>query len=332
MDNSSCIDLSLVNVWQSWFKFRKGKKRSWELEEFSYYLESNLHQLYLDLNSGQYRHGNYRKFIDIDNKKREVSIAPIRDRVAHRLLYEYLVSIYDKTFIPDVWSCRKGKGVVGAISRTQKLLSLHNRSFAWRSDIKKFFDNVDRQALKDIIRKKIIYPVAIEILDEVIDSYHCCNRSRAIEGESKITRKGIPIGNLTSQIFANIYLNELDKFVVNKIKPQAYLRYGDDFFIIMPNKDSLIKARITVKDFLTNNLDLELHSKNDIIVKSRWGLHFLGVDIFPKGRRLNGRNQSRIFEKINLKNVASYSGIVKKYGNHKLIKKFNWRVLEILEK
>ena len=189
MGSSSFIDLSLANVWQSWFKFRRGKKRSWELEEFSYSLERNLNQLYLDLNSGQYRHGSYRKFIVADNKKREVSVAPIRDRVVHRLLYEHLVSLYDKTFIPDVWSCRKGKGVIGAIDRTQKLLSLYNRSFVWRADVKKFFDNVSHQALKEIIRNKIVDSVAIKILDEVIDSYHYCKDRSGANSERERERE-----------------------------------------------------------------------------------------------------------------------------------------------
>ncbi|MDP3696992.1 MAG: hypothetical protein Q8R55_03060 [Candidatus Taylorbacteria bacterium] len=192
MDNSSCIDFSCINlklenIWESWRKFRKGKTISSELDEFQYYLERNLYQLYLDLNSGQYRHGKYRKFIVSDNKKREVSVAPIRDRVVHRLLYEYLVSIYDKIFIPDVWSCRKGKGLTGAIDRTRQLLARYNRSFVWRSDVKKFFDHVNHAVLADFIKNQIGDLKALQLLNEIINSYEhnfvTANRERERERE-----------------------------------------------------------------------------------------------------------------------------------------------------
>ncbi len=194
MDNSSCIDspcldLSLENIWKSWQKFRKGKAVSAELDEFQYYLERNLYQLYLDLNSGQYQHGNYRKFIVSDNKKREVSVASIRDRVVHRLLYEYLVSIYDKTFIPDIWSCRKSKGLTGALERTGQLLARYNRSFVWRSDIKKFFDHVNHAILVSFIENKVADLKAVGLLKEVINSYEHEYNSATAERERERERE-----------------------------------------------------------------------------------------------------------------------------------------------
>lgn len=119
---SDSIDLSLKNIWRSWFEFRKGKRVGDELHAFQYQVEKNLYALFKDLNNGTYRHGGYCKFIVNDNKRREISVASIRDRVVHRLIYEYLEKIYDKTFIYDAWSCRKGKGLLGAIERTQVFL------------------------------------------------------------------------------------------------------------------------------------------------------------------------------------------------------------------
>ncbi|KKQ71490.1 MAG: RNA-directed DNA polymerase [Candidatus Peregrinibacteria bacterium GW2011_GWC2_39_14] len=116
------IDLSLKNIWQSWFDFRKGKRATKELHIFQYYLEKNLFELFQNLNNGLYRHGKYEKFIVCDNKRREISVAEIRDRVVHRLIYNYLEEIYDKTFIYDAWSCRKGKGLLGAIERISGFL------------------------------------------------------------------------------------------------------------------------------------------------------------------------------------------------------------------
>jgi len=179
------IDLSLSNIWQVWWKFRRGKKRSAELEDFTYHLEENLFRLFEDLSSGSYRHGGYEVFYVTDNKKRRVAVASIRDRVVHRLLYEYLVPIYDPTFISDVWSCRKGKGLLGAIQRTQALLHLYPRSFVWRSDVVKFFDSVDRDVLFGLLKEKISDFRALGILREVIESSPCFTLSleREIERE-----------------------------------------------------------------------------------------------------------------------------------------------------
>lgn len=116
------IDLSLKNIWRSWFEFRKGKRATYELDTFQYYLEKNLFELFENLNDGTYRHGGYRMFTVCDNKKREISVASIRDRVVHRLIYDFLEKIYDKTFIFDAWSCRKEKGLLGAIERANGFL------------------------------------------------------------------------------------------------------------------------------------------------------------------------------------------------------------------
>ena len=138
----------------------------------------------------------------------------------------------------------------------------------------------------------------------------------------------MPIGNLTSQIFANIYLNEFDKFIKHDMKVKNYLRYGDDFIIIADNLNRLGKIRSAAVKFLSEKLRLEINKKNDIIVKARQGLKFLGTEIFPKGRRLNKRNSARVKENLNLKNISSYSGLVKKHGKIKKIKEFNWIILD----
>lgn len=327
---SVSIDLSLANVWQCWFKFKRGKTLTKELEYFNYYLEEDLYQLYIDLNNSKYKHGGYRTFIVNDNKRRKISVASVRDRVAHRLLYEYLVDVYDKTFIYDVWSCRKGKGLVGAIERAQKFLSKYPRNFVWRADIKKFFDNVDHEILSKILFLKIFDIRALRLLKEIIISYST-PMNIISKRESNLKRqKGIPIGNLTSQIFANIYLNELDRYAKHCIKPKAYLRYGDDFVMIADSINQLRPYRKCVINFLKEELRLEVNVKNNIIIKAKHGLKFLGVEIFPKGRRLNKRNLDRISARLNLSNISSYHGLVRKHCNKKKIKQFNWKVLEKL--
>lgn len=153
-------------------------------------------------------------------------------------------------------------------------------------------------------------------------------KTRERERESKcVVRKGMPIGNLTSQIFANIYLNEFDRFIKHKLKVKNYLRYGDDFIIIADNLEKLEKIRNAAIKFLDDNLRLEINKRHDIIIKAKQGLKFLGVVIFPKGRKLNRRNSTRIKENLKLKNISSYNGLVKKHSQIKKIKEFNWIIL-----
>jgi len=165
------IDLGLENIWKSWFKFKKGKIKTLELDRFQYFLEKNINELWRDLNSVDYRHGGYQKFTVNDNKRREISVAAIRDRVVHRLLYEYLVDIFDKNFIEDVWSCRKNKGLIGAIEKTQEFLEKYPRSFVWRSDVRKFFDSVDHECIKNILTRTVSDPQAVNLIEKIINSY-----------------------------------------------------------------------------------------------------------------------------------------------------------------
>lgn len=306
MIGSDPMDFGLKNIWNECFNYRKGKKLSRELCEFWYHLEENLAELHNELNNGTYKHGGYSAFTVSDNKKRVISVASIKDRTVHRLIYDYLIPIFDPAFIYDVWSCRKGKGLLGAIERAQEFLKRNKNSFVWRADIKKFFENVDHDVLLRLIGRRV---KDLWLIEEVVRSYP----------------QGIPIGNLTSQIFANIYLNELDRFVKHNLKPQAYLRYGDDFILIEKDERKLQEFRSRMIEFL-KNLNLNLHAKNDVIVKVRHGLKFLGVIIGPDDRRLNRRMKTRINNRLTTKNVSSYWGLVMKHGNRKEREIFNWRI------
>ena len=162
------LDVSLSSLHQSWYKFKKGKKRTLEFDKFEYNLEASLTSLQKELASQTYKHGSYRKFTVTDNKKREISVSSIKDRVVHRLIYEYLVKIFDKTFIYDAWSCRKNKGLIAAIERSQQFATNYPKYWVWRADIKKFFDNIDRQTLLSLLERKIKDRKAIDLLSEVI--------------------------------------------------------------------------------------------------------------------------------------------------------------------
>lgn len=297
----------------SFRRFRKGKKSTPELDMFQFNLERNLFNLWRDLNSGAYRHGGYRKFIVCDNKKREISVSSIRDRVVHRLLYDYLVKIYDKTFIYDAWSCRKGKGLSACLDRVQNFIVEDAGGYVWKADIKKFFDNVDQEKLLSIISRRVKDEVDLWIIKEIICSY---------------PSKGMPIGNLSSQIFSNIYLNELDRVVKYDLKVKYYLRYGDDFVIFENDVEKIRELRLLITNFAAFELRLEINPKSDIIIKPKWGLKFLGMVFVDRQRFLNRRNKKRIFRKFSLENASSYYGIVKNFEDE--LEVFNWRMAEMI--
>jgi hypothetical protein len=152
-------------------------------------------------------------------------------------------------------------------------------------------------------------------------------RERERERAVGASRHGIPIGNLTSQIFANIYLNELDRFIVHTLRPQAYLRYGDDFIVIGAGQSEVVAYRTATKAFLTEKLRLALQPRNDIVVKGTSGLKFLGVEIFPSGRRLRQRILRRVQDKLTIRNSASYRGLMHHHQPDS-IKWFDWLLVD----
>lgn len=272
---SESINLSLGNIWASWFAYRKGKKLSRELLLFQEHLEENLYHLAIELQQGTYEHGGYRTFVVSDNKKREISVSNIRDRIVHRLMYDYLYEIYDKTFVYDAWSCRLNKGLSAAIERAESFFHAYPQNFVWRSDVQKFFDSVNHNILLNILSKKVHDPITFEIIVKIVRSF------------SKEDGIGMPIGNLTSQIFANVYFNEFDRFIKWTLKPDAYLRYGDDFILLDKNYEKILKYNEMAVTFLKEKLKLSINPKNNSIRKTKQGLKFLGVVIYPKELEIN---------------------------------------------
>jgi len=202
------IDFSLENIYLSWQRFKAGKTKTKELLHFHYNLEQNLHRLHSDLTTKTYTHGDYQTFEVNENKKRVITVASIRDRVVHRLLYDCLVEVFDRTFIYDVWSCRKGKGLHTAIERAQEFSRVNKSNYFLRADIKKFFHSINPQILIKLVARKVDCSNCLWLLGEILKS---------------TKTSGIPIGNLTSQILANIYLNELDRFVKFELNQKYYL-------------------------------------------------------------------------------------------------------------
>lgn len=170
MTGNVSLDISIEGLWNSWRRFSAGKRRTCELDSFSYRIEQELFLLEQELKDETYHHGEYRTFVVSDCKKRTISVASIRDRVVHRLLYDYLVRCFDHTFIYDAWSCRRGKGLADAIDRAQKFARSFANGFVWRSDVRKFFDTVSHDVLLSLLTRRVGDPVALSLAHEIISS------------------------------------------------------------------------------------------------------------------------------------------------------------------
>lgn len=244
--------ISIENLFQAWSEFRKGKTKRIDVQIFERNLEDNLFDLHQRLKSKTYRHGGYQSFYVNDPKQRHIHKASVSDRVIHHLLYTFLYKLLDNSFIFDSYSCRLDKGTHKGVLRLEKFTRTVSKNYtqscwALKCDIKKFFASVDHEILLNLLKRKIKDNDIIWLLKQVIDSFQTKKR------------KGISLGNLTSQIFANIYFNELDQFVKQKMKIKYYLRYADDFILLGESKDYLLQYINELKKFLLSKLKLNLH-------------------------------------------------------------------------
>ena len=322
-DITDDIDISMPALWRAWQAFARGKARSPGLRMFYWNLEHQLLVLEQALASGTYHHHPYQNFIVHDPKRRDIAVASIRDRVVHRLLYEHLVIKWDKTFSYDSWSCRPQKGLIGAINRAQSHARRYRHGWIWRSDITRFFDSVDHARLCFILRTKLAHDSrAYKLLDTVIASY------QTNAGDSP---RGIPIGNLTSQIFANIYLNEFDQFVHSTLRPLGYVRYGDDFVLWCRDEAAAQEARIVGSQFLCDYLHLAVNPAHDTVQAAAQRLACLGVELWPTGRRLPAKTHRRIQRKRSVHNLSSYEALIAHHLPTRYVRRSRWETLDILE-
>ncbi|MEJ5227171.1 reverse transcriptase/maturase family protein [Thermodesulfovibrio sp.] len=254
---------------------------------FSYNLEKELIDLQKELKNGTYRTGKYRTFYVYDPKKREISELPFRDRVVHHAICNVIEPLFDKKFIYDSYGCRVGKGTHAGSARLVNFLRRAKRMwgsvYCLKADISKYFPSIDHEVLKRIIRRTIRCKKTLQVLDEIIDSTPGL--------------KGIPLGNLTSQLFANIYLNELDHFIKEKLRVKFYIRYMDDFVILYNDKKQLHKWRVEIERFLNERLLLTLNPKTSVFPIAR-GIDFLGYRTWPTHKLLRKRSVIKMKRKL----------------------------------
>ncbi len=286
------------NLLQAYRRARKGKKQTPEMYAFHFNLEENLWNLHHDLQSGTYQPGPYRNFYIHDPKRRKISAAPFRDRVVHHALCGVIEPLFERKFIYDSYANRKGKGTHRAIERAQGWVRRY--PYALKTDILKFFPSVDHQILEEILARTIACPPTLALCRTILAS-----GAGVLANEYPMQwfpqddlfsplerRRGLPIGNLTSQFWANVFLNRLDHFIKEALRCRGYLRYVDDLVIFGESKAALWHIRDQIGDYL-QQMRLSLHPRKTHVLPTRRGIPLLGFRIFSTHRRLLGSSLHR---------------------------------------
>jgi retron-type reverse transcriptase len=274
--------VSLPNLYRAAHAASLGKKSNPDVALFRFRLEALVLSLHNDLASGRYRHGKYRIFSIFEPKKREIAKAPFRDRVVHHAVHDVIESVLDRSFFHDSYACRKGKGTHAALARARSFLMASN--FCLHGDVTKYFPSVNRDILRRLLYARVGEKRLRALLDEIIDS-----AAHVFPGNT-----GLPIGNLTSQFFANLYLHELDHFVKHVLRCRYYIRYMDDFLLFDDDPAVLAVWKDRIRDFLLSNLALRLHENKTALHSTRRGFAFLGFYISRTGTRVAAQGLRRL--------------------------------------
>lgn len=277
----------------------------------------NILALHRDLAQKTYRHGSYRAFKISDPKPRDIHKATVRDRLLHHAIYRILYPFYDRMFMFDSYSCRRSKGTHRAMNRfreyARKVSRNHTRTvWVLKCDIRKFFATIDHAMLEGILKRQIGDEDAIRLLCEVIRSFSTPGKPGA----------GLPLGNLTSQLLVNIYMNEFDHFLKRELKIAYCIRYADDFIILHENKNRLEHLLPKISAFLETRLKLSLHPNKIFIKTLASGVDFLGWVHFPHHRIPRTSTKRRMLRKLDRHaepaSLASYRGLLSHGNTHKL--------------
>lgn len=282
--------ISFENLLLAFRKAARGKRRRSGPANFERNLEEELLELQDELVSGCYQPGDYTSFIIHDPKKRLISAAPFRDRVVHHALCNIIEPIFERKFIYDTYANRIGKGTHKALERCT--LFARRFSYVLPLDIKQYFPSIDHQNLFSVLVSTIIDQPVLDLCATILSG-----GEGIFDGEYEMTwfagddllaanrKRGLPIGNLTSQFWANVYLNGLDHFVKRELKCKGYIRYVDDMLLFSNDKKELKDWLAHVKARLVD-LRLSLHENNAQSRPCRAGIPFLGFQVFPDHRRL----------------------------------------------
>jgi RNA-directed DNA polymerase len=293
----------LENLWLAWRRARRGGKRKWPaVAAFEVDLEQNLWALHEELREKAYRPGPYRHFTIREPKPRRISAAPFRDRVVHHALMQVTWPIFEARMINDSYACRIGKGTHKALDRCQHFCRAH--PYVLQCDVVQFFPSADHAVLRGQLARHIACDDTLWLIDRILES-----GVGVLEGHYDMVYfpgddllaagrpRGLPIGNLTSQNWGNVYLDDLDQFVKHTLRCRAYLRYCDDFLLFADDKATLWRWRSKIVDRLAE-VRLTLHEERAQVFPVRAGIPWLGFRVFPTHRRLKRRNVKRFGRRL----------------------------------
>jgi RNA-directed DNA polymerase len=295
--------ISPENLFAAWETFKRDKRNKPDVEVFEQHIERHIFALHRDLIAKTYRHGPYEGFWIHDPKLRRIHKATVRDRILHHAIYKILNPIFEETFIPTSFSCRIGKGTHKGMKELAAMIRATSRNetrrcYALKCDVRKFFDSVDHDILLGILSRRIRDEDAMWLLREVVESF-VASRPNLFE------RRGLPIGNLTSQIFANIYMNEFDQFMKHGLRVRYYVRYTDDFVIVSSERTYLEDLLPKMRSFLSAEMHLDLHPQKVFLRKHGEGVDFLGYIILLHHIVLRTKTEHRMFRRLK-ERVAAY--------------------------
>ena len=320
------------NLFDAWESFKRDKGLKEDILMFEEKLESEIFRLYRELKTETYRHSGYESFYISDPKRRHIHKAVVRDRVLHHAIMNTLYPLYDPTFIDYSFSCRVSKGTHKGVQALKSMIlkSSQNNTktvYILKCDIEKFFDSINHDILIEILQQRIKDEKLLGLLVGIIESF-VSNKSTLFE------RLGLPIGNLTSQLFANIYMDKFDQYVKHELKVKYYLRYTDDFSVVNNDQEYLLSLIPPISRFLKESLHLKIHPQKITIEKNTRGVDFLGYVTFPHHSQVRKRTIQRMLRKIKEKialhkagtisrekldaTLASYLGVLSHADNHKI--------------
>jgi retron-type reverse transcriptase len=278
------------NLFEAWDEFKRGKLKKQDVQDFLLNLESNIFRLHQELASGRWVADPYIAFYVRDPKLRHIHKASVRDRVLYQAVYRILYRVFDPHFISDSYSCRDSKGLHKGFKRLEFFIRKSTRnyrrtSYALKCDVRKFFDSISHDILYGLISRKVTDKETLSLTQTILASF------------SKADGVGLPLGNVTSQLFANIYLNELDQFIKHTMKAKYYARYCDDFVMVDSDVEKLRDFIPQISNFLSAKLKLDLHPNKISIRKVSQGVDFLGFISMSHHSLLRTKTKNRIFKK-----------------------------------
>lgn len=312
------------SLYEAYLRSRRSKRYRSEVLQFSYNLEENLIHLQNELLWRTYEVGKYNPFIVHDPKTRQIVALPFRDRVVQHSLHAMLDPLFERRMIYDSFACRFGKGTHAAARRVSFFLGKPENHYYLKADIKSYFQSVNHRILWDVMTRHIEDEGILWLLKKIIDSS---------------PGAGIPIGNLMSQLFANVYLHELDHLMKNALGVRYYVRYMDDFLVFHPSKRYLWDLLEEVRNFLSSELALQLNQKTRID-KTSSGVEFVGYRIWENNKLIKKQSLDRMRKKARawrkgkmnddqfMASIGSWMGHARDTASHQTVEKMLLRSLQ----